>query len=116
MNATRAPGGSIVLIAAFWMTGCAPPCDRWCDATADYIEFCLASGSQGSWVEAGASASGGWGFWGYGSSDEYVGACKTDMDAQLAASADADVLSRVCGDEANAFATMADRGQCGELP
>ena len=94
-------------------TGCAPPCDRYCDITAKYIEACLEIGTQPQWIEAKET---GFGYWGYADATEFEAECKTDFDGQLAAAADPAVLTQACEDEANDWALLEGRGQCAELP
>jgi len=102
-----------VLGATLSATGCAQPCDRYCDTTAAYIERCLTDGTQADWIAAQET---GFGYWGYASADEFEADCKADFDDQLSAAADSSVLSQACEDEANDFALLESRAQCAELP
>lgn len=106
------------LVFATSLVGCKAPCDRFCEAEADYIEFCLAEASQGAWTQAkgGDEAEDDWAFWAAGNKDEFVAACKADTAAQLEASSTADALEQTCEDEANAYAEHAEHGICAELP
>lgn len=94
------------------LSGCAPPCDAYCDAAANYIEFCLENGSQGDWVSA--DERGGWAVWNVSEKDEYVETCKTDFSDQLASGND--VVESECTDLANRYQENADRGFCVDLP
>ncbi len=101
------------LLSFLVVAGCASPCDQYCTSTADYIELCLESGSQGAWQTA--SAGGGWSYWGATDKDQYVTDCQDDMKSQLAA-ADSDVLSGACEDDANQYIEWTERGACVDLP
>ncbi len=46
---------SLTVLAAVALTGCASPCEQYCDSSADYIEYCLENGTQGPWTTAAAS-------------------------------------------------------------
>ena len=100
------------LLALVFATGCAAPCDRYCNKTADFIEVCLESGSSGEWQTASAS---GWAYWGATDKDQYVDDCKSDMKEQLAV-ADKETLEGACEDDANLYTEWADRGSCVDLP
>ncbi len=94
------------------LAGCAAPCDAYCDASANYIEFCLENGSQGDWQAA--NDRGGWTVWNVSEKAEYVETCKVDFASQLAAGND--VVESNCTDLANQYQENADRGFCVELP
>ncbi len=99
--------------ASFGLVGCGAPCDNYCDATAEYIEFCLENGSQAAWTTA---ATAGWTNWGAADRDAYVGDCKEDVNAQVAASADAAGFEEACTDDANRYTQLSERGFCADLP
>ena len=94
------------------LTGCASPCDSYCDAAANYIEFCLENGSQGDWQSA--NDRGGWTVWNVSEKDEYVSTCQSDFSSQLASGND--VIESECTDLANRYQENADRGFCVDLP
>jgi hypothetical protein len=94
------------------LTGCAAPCDSYCDAAANYIEYCLENGSQGEWRSA--ADRGGWAVWNVSEKAEYVETCKADFATQLAAGND--VIESECTDGANQYQENADRGFCVDLP
>ena len=100
------------------LVGCAAPCDRYCSQSAEYIDFCLTNGSQAEWQSAGIAGGDGWGNWGVGNKDEYVGDCQTDFDSQLSGveGEDRDGLEGLCEDDANRYAQLVERGQCTDLP
>ncbi|MCP4867446.1 MAG: hypothetical protein GY898_01845 [Proteobacteria bacterium] len=104
---------ALTALTAVALTGCAAPCDQYCDTSADYIEYCLENGTQGPWTTA--AASGGFEVWGTSSRDEYADACKDDMKNQLSAH-DADTLTGACTDDANQFTEWVERGTCIDLP
>ena len=93
-------------------SGCAAPCDRYCDSTADLIEYCLENGSSTEWLEA--QAQGGWTVFGATERDEYATTCKADMDSQVAAGGD--VIESECTDAANRNEENTERGFCVDLP
>lgn len=102
---------------ALALSGCTPPCEQWCGATADYVEFCLEFGTTDAWIAAKAGESAGWGTWAAASHDEYASSCKEDMAAQVTGAGDhADALERTCEDESAQYAEWADHGVCSELP
>lgn len=104
---------SLTVLAAVALTGCASPCEQYCDSSADYIEYCLENGTQGPWTTA--AASGGFEVWGSSSRDEYADSCKEDMAAQLQAH-DADTYNGACTDDTNQFTEWVERGTCIDLP
>ncbi len=102
-----------VPVAVFGLVGCGAPCDNYCDATADYIEYCLENGSQ----DAGtAAAAAGWQNWGVADKDAYAGDCKEDVSSQAAASDDSQGFEEFCTDDANRYAQLSERGFCADLP
>lgn len=111
---------SAAALAALSLAACQAPCDRYCEAEADYIEFCLAEASQGIWTEArGADdASDDWAFWNAANKEEFVAACQEDTAAQIDAASEtgAEALEQRCEDEANAYSEHAEHGICAELP
>jgi len=110
---TRPSALALVLVALLGAPACAPPCDRYCDVSAAYIERCLTEGTQEAWLAARAA---GFGNWGVASADEYASTCQTDMDGQIASAADSSVLTQACEDEANEYELLEERAQCAELP
>ncbi len=102
----------LLAVGAFGLAsaGCAPPCDAYCSAAADHIEFCLENGSQGEW---GAAS---WGTWNATSKNEYLSNCETDMVNQVADASNADVLNSTCNDQASVLSERTDFGLCAELP
>jgi len=104
---------SLLAIAAVLLVGCAAPCTQYCNANADYIEFCLVNGSQNDWVAA--SDAGGWSVWGYSSKEEYEAGCAADFDAQTAGDAGA-VIESECTDAASQVEQWNARSLCAELP
>ena len=114
----RSTWAPLVFIACviLGLAGCSAPCERYCETSADYIEYCLENGSQGEWAAAS------WSVWGsFSSKDDYISDCKADMESQLAGAAttcrsDDDALPCTCEDEANIFADLTGRGLCAELP
>jgi hypothetical protein len=103
----------LLMPGALLASGCQASCDRWCDNTADYIEYCMANASQGEWSTIAAGES--WGAWGFSSKDEYASGCKEDMGARLGGD-DTDALESTCEDEANRFGELFERGTCAEVP
>ncbi len=99
----------LIGLSALLIAGCAAPCDRYCDSAADYIEFCLENGSQGSWREAPE-----WTTFGVSDKDEYASSCKEDFDSQVAAGGD--VIESECEDAANRYEENTDRGFCVDVP
>lgn len=99
-------------LALVALTGCATPCDSYCDASANYIEFCLENSSQGDWVAA--NANGAWAIWNASEKSEYISTCQTDFASQVEAGGD--VIESECTDLANRFQENADRGFCVDLP
>jgi hypothetical protein len=113
-----ANGLRFILVAAVLGTtlasaGCAPPCDRYCNSTAAYIERCIAESTQSDWLDAQEA---GFAYWGYSDADEFTAGCKEDMNSQLSSAADSSVLAQACEDEANDWDLLEGRGQCAELP
>ena len=92
-------------------SGCAAPCDRYCDTTADYIDTCLVSGSQGEWQAAGD-----WSVWGAADRDDYAATCKSDLEAQLGSAEDSGAISNACEDDANRYLELTERGLCADIP
>jgi len=92
------------------VSACQAPCDGYCEATAEYIGYCLDNGSQGEWVAAD------WSHWGdFSSAEDFVADCQADLAAQVDAG-DGDVIQSTCTDQDNAYREMADRGLCADLP
>jgi len=102
---------ALALLALGLATGCAAPCERYCDITADYIEFCLESGSQGAWQDAGD-----WTPWGATDRADYASSCQTDLGEALDAGAIGDAVTRACEDDANRYLELTERGLCADLP
>ncbi len=91
-------------------TGCSSPCEDYCEATADYISYCLENGSQGEWVAAE------WSHWGnFSGPEEFVTHCNEDLTAQLSEGNEEAILGN-CNDQANSYTEMAARGLCADLP
>jgi hypothetical protein len=103
---------AVLVLAIAALSGCSTPCDAFCDASANYIEFCLENGSQGDWRAANDGL--GWGVWNASEKTDYVSSCQTDFDSQLAAAND--VVESECTDLANQYQENADRGFCVDLP
>jgi hypothetical protein len=101
------------IVVAFALAGCGAPCDNYCDATADYIEFCLENGSQEVWTTARTAS---WQNWGAADKESYTGDCKEDVGAQAAASDDVDGFEEFCTDDANRYSQLSERGFCADLP
>ena len=101
----------LACLALALATGCAAPCDRYCDTTADYIENCLATGSQGEWQAAGD-----WSVWGAADRDDYATTCKSDLEAQLDSAEDSVAISNACEDDANRYLELNERGLCADIP
>ena len=99
------------LLGLAFASGCAAPCDRYCDLTADYIELCLESGSQVEWQDATD-----WTTWGSASKDEYVSACQSDLDNQLEGAESSAAISQACEDDANRYLELTERGLCADIP
>ena len=99
------------LLGLLFVTGCAAPCERYCNQTADYIEFCLDSGSQGQWLDAGD-----WTTWGAADKDAYLASCQEDLDGQLAGAEDSAPIAAACEDDANRYLELFERGLCADVP
>ena len=108
-----APALFVSLASLLVAGGCAPPCERYCDVTAAYIERCLTDGTQADWS---AVSTAGFANWGVADATEFAASCKTDFDTQLAGVPDSGVLTQACEDEANEFELLEERAQCAELP
>ena len=102
---------TITLFGLLFITACAPPCERFCDVTADYIEFCLENGSQGEWTNAGD-----WSTWGATDKDAYLASCHEDLDGQLAGAEDTSPIAAACEDDANRYLELTERGLCADVP
>ena len=102
---------AVALFGLLFATGCTAPCDRYCSETANYIEFCLASGSQGEWLSAGD-----WSTWGAADKDSYIASCQEDLDGQLAGAEDSAPITAACEDDANRYLELFERGLCADLP
>ena len=99
-----------LVTSALMAAGCAAPCERYCEATADYISYCLENGSQGEWVAAE------WSHWGdFSGADQFISNCNNDLSLQMADGND-EVIASTCTDQANSYTEMADRGLCADLP
>ena len=95
-----------LVMTLFFVSGCQAPCDSYCEAAGNYINYCLENGSQGEWVGAD------WSSWGnFTSLEDYVADCQADLASQLEGG-DADVINGNCTDQASAYGEMADRGLC----
>ena len=93
-----------------FVTACQAPCDSYCEATADYISYCLDNGSQGEWVAAE------WSHWGdFTGAEDFIAGCQEDLTAQIEVD-EAEVIQATCTDQDNAYREMADRGLCADLP
>ena len=101
----------LALVGLAFATGCAAPCDSYCETTADYIEFCLESGSQAEWQ--GASD---WTTWAAADKDEYVTSCQADLATQLEGAQSSAAISRGCEDDTNRYLELTERGLCADLP
>jgi len=101
----------LALLGLAFATGCAAPCDRYCDITADYIELCLESGSQAEWRDAGD-----WTTWGSSSKDEYISSCQTDLASQVDGTDSGAAISQGCENDANSYLEFTERGLCADIP
>jgi hypothetical protein len=101
----------LALLGLAFATGCAAPCDRYCDIKADYIEFCLESGSQAAWADASD-----WTTWDFADKEGYVSSCQSDLEDQLDGADSSAAISRGCEDDANRYLELAERGLCADLP
>jgi hypothetical protein len=99
------------LLGLIFATGCAAPCDRYCEITADYIELCLDSNSQVEWQDATD-----WSTWGAASKEEYLSACHTDLDAQLEGAENSAAIGQACEDDANRYLELTERALCADIP
>lgn len=100
----------VLVTSGFMAAGCSAPCERYCEATADYISYCLENGSQGEWVAAD------WSHWGdFSGAEEFITNCNDDLSLQRTDDNE-DVLNGNCTDQANSYTEMADRGLCADLP
>jgi len=107
----RLPLSLLAFVGLTFATGCSDPCDTYCETTADYIEFCLASGSQPEWQNASD-----WSTWAATDKDDYVASCQADLVIQLDGAQSSAAISRGCEDDANRYLELTERGLCADLP
>ena len=99
----------LLAIATVVAMGCQAPCDRMCDAEAEYIGACIADAKAA--IDEGRTPQAGWdvyenpddwwsGAYGVGGAEEYATSCKEDADAVLAAAEDGGLTEQECEDEA----------------
>ena len=107
----RLPLSLLAFVGLTFATGCSDPCDTYCENTADYIEFCLETGSQEAWQDAGD-----WTVWGATSRDDYALNCQIDLREGVPGMENSDAVLGACEDDANRYLELTERGLCADLP
>lgn len=103
---------STAVVALVAWVGCQAPCDRMCDAKADYIEACIEA-TETAFAE-GLTPPEGWDLYedpqqwwtdaySVGGADEYAETCKEDADTVLGGDVDQTLWEQECDDEAGEF-------------
>ncbi len=109
---------STVVVALMAWAGCQAPCDRMCDAKADYIEACIDATETA--LNEGLTPPEGWDLYddpqkrwtvayGVGDADEYAESCMEDADTALAGDVETALWEQECDDEARTFEAALNR-------